>query len=101
MVFRIISNRLGETQIFLTLVAFTGKAKSMRINRRYTFAELDVVDEEIETLTHDELDASGWTKNSVKTQDIQKCTQFTFEVDVDLCAVFDKDDNAITNRYLQ
>eukprot|EP01083_Nonionella_stella_P123908 373707_1 len=91
----------GTASIFLTLLALSDKVKSIRINRKYTLAELDVLHDSNKTLTHEHMACASWPKVTVKTQDLQKCTQFTFKVDVDLYAVFDKDDNDITNRYLQ
>eukprot|EP01083_Nonionella_stella_P179696 638793_1 len=95
------TNRIGKTQMFLELVALSDKVKSLRINRKYTFAELDVLLDSSRTLSHKQMGCASWPVGTVKTQDLQKCTQFTFKVDVELYVVFDKDDNDITNRYLQ
>eukprot|EP01083_Nonionella_stella_P282585 961552_1 len=91
----------GKTQIYLTLVTFSGNVKSMRVARKYTFVELDVVREAINTVTHKHMYTTVWPAGSVNFQDIQNCSQFTLKVDVELFAVLDKDDNDITNRYLQ
>eukprot|EP01083_Nonionella_stella_P216355 777822_1 len=92
---------VGKTDIFLTLVTLSPKVKSIMIERKYTLTELDKRGEFTETLTHDDMYSASWVEGTLKTQDLQKCTQFTFKVDVELHAVFDKDDNDITNRYLQ
>eukprot|EP01083_Nonionella_stella_P282586 961554_1 len=92
------ANSLGITKIFLRLVALSAKLKSLRINRKYTFTELDVLHDTSRTLSHTQMGCASWPAGIVKTKDLQKCTQFTFKVDVELHAVFDKDDNDITNR---
>eukprot|EP01083_Nonionella_stella_P216356 777827_1 len=92
---------VGKTDIFLTLVTLSPKVKSITIERKYTLTELDKRGEFTETLTHDDMYSASWVEGTLKTQDLQKCTQFTFKVDVELHAVFDKDDNDITNEYLQ
>eukprot|EP01083_Nonionella_stella_P216357 777828_1 len=93
---------VGKTDIFLTLVTLSPKVKSITINRKYTLVELDAsCNAYTETLTHDDMYSASWVEGTLKTQDLQKCTQFTFKVDVELHAVFDKDDNDITSRYLQ
>eukprot|EP01083_Nonionella_stella_P086051 238805_1 len=94
-------NLIGKTDIFLHLTVLPEKVKSMRINRKYTLAELDVSFDRMLTITHEHLHAASWSAGTVKTSQIQKCNQFTFKVDLDLFAVFDNDGNDITNRYLR
>eukprot|EP01083_Nonionella_stella_P282589 961557_1 len=96
------ANSLGITKIFLTLVALSPNVKSITINRKYTLVELDAsCNAYTYTVTHDNMYSASWPVGSVMFQDLQKCKKFTFTVDVDLYAIFDKDDSDITNRYLQ
>eukprot|EP01083_Nonionella_stella_P216358 777829_1 len=94
--------RRGTTTMFVFLIALSKNVESIRINRTFRFVELDITDRDrFMTVSHEEMHLSSWPAGTVKTQDIQQCTQFTFKVDVELHAVFDKDDNDITNCYLQ
>eukprot|EP01083_Nonionella_stella_P282587 961555_1 len=93
---------IGKSKLYLYLTALPPKIKSIRIIRRYSFAELNVCAiDQGSTITHEKMYAIGWRSGIVTLQDLQKCRKFTFKVDVELLAVFDKDDSDITNRYLQ
>eukprot|EP01083_Nonionella_stella_P282588 961556_1 len=96
------SNSIGKSTLYIYLTALPSKIRSIRISRRYSFAELNVCgNDKGSTMTHEKMYATGWRPGTVTFQDLQKCRKFTFKVDVELLAVFNKDDSDITNRYLQ
>eukprot|EP01083_Nonionella_stella_P123907 373706_1 len=93
------SEYIGEAQVFLELIGLSEKIKSVGIGRQYTLEELDACYHTNRVFTHENMSGGTWSTGTVTTQDLQKCIQFTFKVNADLHAVFDKDDNDITSSF--
>eukprot|EP01083_Nonionella_stella_P226791 805102_1 len=90
---------MGCALIFLRLASLPPKVKSIQIGKELCLIETNSVAASSNTFTKKNT-SWGWTEDHLQTKEIQNLTAFTFSVKIDLCGVYDHEDNDITNQYI-
>ena len=96
------NDHAGKVNFYVHLVALSPNVKAIRVKRRYTFEQRNVSYYAINNsdVTHDAMYLQGWPTTKLSLSDLQKHDQFTFKVEIEILAVFDKHDRDITIKYL-
>eukprot|EP01083_Nonionella_stella_P226790 805101_1 len=89
----------GYAHMFLRLAALPPKVKSMQIGRELRLIETNTVANA--TITYEkERMSCGWFETQLQTKKLQNLTTITLSVKIDVCGVYDHEDNDITNQYI-
>eukprot|EP01084_Bolivina_argentea_P031279 57888_1 len=89
----------GNVNFYVTLVFLPPKVRSIVVVRTYGLLELE--DTTNATSTYDEKGMSyGWHTDHLQTVKLQNLNTLSFVAKIEVEAVFDKNDNDITNQYI-
>eukprot|EP01083_Nonionella_stella_P300816 1028817_1 len=84
---------------FLRLASLPPKVKSIQIARELRLIETNTVNNASSTFEKLNMDW-GWPVTQLQTKEMQNLTTFTLSVKIDICGVYDHEDNDITNQYI-
>eukprot|EP01083_Nonionella_stella_P288471 981610_1 len=90
---------MGYAIIFLCLASLPPKVKSIQIRKEFRLIETDAGHSANSTYAKGTM-SLGWQATQLQTKEIQNLTAFTFSVKIDICGVYDHEDNDITNQYI-
>ena len=91
----------GTFNMYAHLLHRSQNIKSMKIRRKYTFLEANIIDIQwTEVLNEDDYLTTGWPTGTLKTSRVQKYEQFTIMVCLELLCAYDTNDKDITDELL-
>eukprot|EP01083_Nonionella_stella_P053964 142600_1 len=90
---------MGCAMIFVQLASLPPKVKSIQARKELCLVETNTVAASSNTFEKDNM-AWGWTTAQLKTKEIQNLTTLTLSAKIDLCGVYDHENNDITNQYI-
>eukprot|EP01083_Nonionella_stella_P147006 463116_1 len=91
--------RIKYAIIFLCLASLPPKVKSIQIRKELRLIETNSVANSSNTFEKDNT-SWGWSVTQLKTKEIQDLTTLTLSAKIDICGVYDHEDNDITNQYI-
>eukprot|EP01083_Nonionella_stella_P027014 74290_1 len=89
---------MGWVIISLCLASLPPKVKSIQIRKEFRLIETDAGHSANSTYAKGTM-SLGWQATQLQTKEIQNLTTFTFSAKINVCGVYDHENNDITNQY--
>eukprot|EP01083_Nonionella_stella_P288472 981613_1 len=91
--------RIRYAIVFLRLASLPPKVKSIEIAKELRLFETDTTSNMSHTYDKKYM-SFGWAVNQIPTTKLQHLTTLTFSVKIDVCGVYDHEDNDLSNQYI-
>eukprot|EP01083_Nonionella_stella_P301795 1037344_1 len=93
------NTKIGYVVLFLRLAFLPPKVKSIKIAKQLRLFETDTTSNMSHTYDKGTM-SLGWQATQLQTKEIQNLTTFTFSAKINVCGVYDHENNDITNQYI-
>eukprot|EP01083_Nonionella_stella_P183380 662534_1 len=94
------NERIGYAIIFMRLTFLPPKVKSIQIAKELRLIETNTVST-ASVDTYEKVHMTwGWKPTQLQTKEIQNLTTFTFSAKINVCGVYDHEDNDLSNQYI-